>query len=342
MWRPAAAPAHPKVFGEWSVIKRAGGVKQWAWHGKPLYTSVKDVDPGSVFGNSPVRFGPKRKTALGEIVGGLRHGGKDAADAPLPAGWSVARLFPVSDVKLPAEITVREIQDASALVLVNYRNMALYAFADDPQKDAKTKNLWRPAEASQLAGAVGDFGLIARDDGVRQWTYKNKGLYTYAGDVTADDANGIGVDKQMKVAALYTYYRPPQITVQATLAQGKVVATAAGLTLYRRDAHIEQTGGGHGFRRGQPMRPAVGRDIGIDHVGCDEACLKTWHPYLAPADAQAWGQWNVAVRPDGKKQWVYQGYPLWTYDGDKKPGEIAGNDSYDLIYADAPGTIVQG
>ena len=82
----------------------------------------------------------------------------------------------------------------------------------------------------------------------------------------------------------------PWLTVFCTLAQGKVLATAAGKTLYRREAHIDQTGGGHGLRRGQPPRPAIGREIGVANVGCDAACRKVWHPYAAPAGAEPQGQ----------------------------------------------------
>ncbi|MHB1206245.1 MAG: COG4315 family predicted lipoprotein, partial [Rhodospirillaceae bacterium] len=69
-WLPAPAPKKPQVFGEWSVIARADGVRQWAYRGKALYTFFKDVDPGSVGGNSPARFGGRRRNGAGEFVGG--------------------------------------------------------------------------------------------------------------------------------------------------------------------------------------------------------------------------------------------------------------------------------
>jgi hypothetical protein len=39
----------------------------------------------------------------------------------------------------------------------------------------------------------------------------------------------------------------------------------------------------------------------------------------------------VATRTDGKKQWVYMGYPLFLYSGDKKAGDMNGNDIYEFL-----------
>ena len=106
------------------------------------------------------------------------------------------------------------------------------------------------------------------------------------------------------------------------------------MTLYKRDGFIHQSGGGHSLRRGAPARPAVGRDIGTD-ARCSVYCDK-WHPFLAPTDAQSQGFWSVADRADGKKQWTYQGAALWTFDGDKKPGDMSGNDAYEFAFAGGP------
>ncbi|MHB1204143.1 MAG: COG4315 family predicted lipoprotein, partial [Rhodospirillaceae bacterium] len=126
--------------------------------------------------------------------------------------------------------------------------------------------------------------------------------------------------------------------LERTLSRGVVLATAAGQTLYRRDGYIFQSGGGHSLRRGQQARPAVGRDIGTN-ARCVSDCGK-WHPLTAPKNAQSQGFWTVADRDDGAKQgakqWVYQGYALWTYDGDKGAGDINGNDAIDYAFANQP------
>lgn len=49
-WPPFAAAADARAEGDWSVVTRADGAKQWAYKGKPLYTWVKDAKPGDTTG----------------------------------------------------------------------------------------------------------------------------------------------------------------------------------------------------------------------------------------------------------------------------------------------------
>jgi len=49
-WPPLAAGADAKAAGDWSVITRDDGSKQWAYKGKPVYTWVKDTKPGDKTG----------------------------------------------------------------------------------------------------------------------------------------------------------------------------------------------------------------------------------------------------------------------------------------------------
>lgn len=50
-WPPFKAPADAKASGDWTVITRKDGGKQWAFKGKPLYTFYKDGDPGDAKGD---------------------------------------------------------------------------------------------------------------------------------------------------------------------------------------------------------------------------------------------------------------------------------------------------
>jgi predicted lipoprotein with Yx(FWY)xxD motif len=50
-WPPLAAPSDAKPVGEYTVITRTDGMKQWAYKGKPLYTWVKDAKPGDMTGD---------------------------------------------------------------------------------------------------------------------------------------------------------------------------------------------------------------------------------------------------------------------------------------------------
>ena len=337
-WIPLPASEAAMPFGDWSVITRDDGSKQWALKKKPLYTFIKDVDPGSVHGNSPARTGSRRINGAGIPVGGGARGAgvrNAAPDVPLPPDWRVALLYPVADMALPVGITIKEVPDATALVLVNHVGRTLYAFDGDAKHDNANDATWLPEPAPQLAEPIGEFAFVDRPDGIKQWTYKGKPLYTYAKDQLEGDAYGVGVDKKRDVAAVVRYFLPRSVSVDMTASQGKVLVTTGGQTLYRRDGYIFQSGGGHSLRRGQPPRPAVGRDIGTN-AHCDAKCLQVWHPFKAPDDAVPQGFWSVGVREDGSKQWVYQGYALWTYDGDKKPGDMNGHDTYDFAFTTEP------
>lgn len=49
-WPPLVAAGDAKPVGEYTVITRSDGTKQWAYKGKPLYTWVKDTKPGDMTG----------------------------------------------------------------------------------------------------------------------------------------------------------------------------------------------------------------------------------------------------------------------------------------------------
>ncbi len=50
-WPPLKAGTDAKAMGDWSVITRDDGSKQWAYKGKPLYAWVKDTKPGDITGD---------------------------------------------------------------------------------------------------------------------------------------------------------------------------------------------------------------------------------------------------------------------------------------------------
>ena len=51
-WPPLMAGADAKTTGDWTVITRDDGAKQWAFKGKPVYTFVKDTKPGEMTGEN--------------------------------------------------------------------------------------------------------------------------------------------------------------------------------------------------------------------------------------------------------------------------------------------------
>jgi predicted lipoprotein with Yx(FWY)xxD motif len=49
-WPPFMAAAGAMADGEWTIVERTDGSKQWAYKGKPLYLWVQDKAPGDMTG----------------------------------------------------------------------------------------------------------------------------------------------------------------------------------------------------------------------------------------------------------------------------------------------------
>ena len=51
-WPPLAAQATDAPSGDWTIVTRDDGSKQWAYKGWPLYTFSKDAKPGDTTGDN--------------------------------------------------------------------------------------------------------------------------------------------------------------------------------------------------------------------------------------------------------------------------------------------------
>jgi predicted lipoprotein with Yx(FWY)xxD motif len=60
---------------------------------------------------------------------------------------------------------------------------------------------------------------------------------------------------------------------------------------------------------------------------CSGSCATYWPPVKGPltAGSGVTGTLGVITRSDGTKQATYMGHPLYTYVGDKSPGQATGN-----------------
>ncbi|MDE2396891.1 MAG: hypothetical protein KGM91_15765 [Burkholderiales bacterium] len=80
--------------------------------------------------------------------------------------------------------------------LVGANGMALYVF----DRDAAGKSAcngpcaanWPPLAAAAYAPASGDWSVVTRDDGSRQWAYKGRPLYFWSRDKKAGERSGDG------------------------------------------------------------------------------------------------------------------------------------------------------
>ena len=62
-WPPVLAPAEAKPFGDFSLVKRIDGTRQWAYRGKPLHLSQEDRAPGDAKGDNDDGFWHAVKTS---------------------------------------------------------------------------------------------------------------------------------------------------------------------------------------------------------------------------------------------------------------------------------------
>jgi predicted lipoprotein with Yx(FWY)xxD motif len=91
-------------------------------------------------------------------------------------------------------------------VLTNDAGMTLYTFDRDVGGSGKSvcngqcATLWPPLMASSYALPTGDYSVVTRDDGNKQWAYKGKPLYTWVKDTKPGDKTGDGVNNVWKVA----------------------------------------------------------------------------------------------------------------------------------------------
>ena len=78
----------------------------------------------------------------------------------------------------------------------------------------------------------------------------------------------------------------------------------------------------------------VGAMLGLAH--CDTKCEKEWRPLYASKSAQAQGYWTIYDRPDGKRQWAYKNYAIYTH-VPEAPGTLDGNEKYLVQFEDGSG-----
>jgi len=307
LWPPVFAADDAKPIGKWTVVRRKDGTRQWTYDEQPLYTSVLDGEPGDVFGGTTRRYG----------------------------GDSPANRVPVGPpVKIPPGFAVKT--TTVGRLLTTDKNFSVYAYDEDTPAasmcDAECIRTWSPVTAPAMARAQGEWSIVERSPGVRQWAFRQKPLYRYVLDGRAWSLEGSDVPGWSNV---YTQLAPPvpaSFTVQDSLV-GQVLADARGMTIYTYvcgDDSIDQLSCEH------PLDTQVYR-LAMCGGGDPEKCLEHW-PYVqadvgTSSDSRAWSVINIdphtghlaaAEQTDALSVWAYRDRPVYTYSGDHKPGDVDG------------------
>ncbi|HET8747903.1 MAG TPA: hypothetical protein VFM98_20060 [Ramlibacter sp.] len=91
-------------------------------------------------------------------------------------------------------------------VFVGPNGMTLYTFDRDAMGSGKSvcngpcAVNWPPLMAKASDRASGDWSIVTRDDGSRQWAYKGKPVYYWIKDTKAGDRTGEGVNNVWHLA----------------------------------------------------------------------------------------------------------------------------------------------
>ena len=132
---------------------------------------------------------------------------------------------------------------------------------------------------------------------------------------------------------------PPGFQVLFNELEGPVFADAQGHTLYKWPQGRLRAGNAGEIPFTPTCDDRVYRESagyatpypgGLELPDLDKrpSCVQLWPPVLAAADAKPIGKWAIATRPDGRKQWTYDGWALYTSNLDKRPGDVWGGSAF--------------
>jgi predicted lipoprotein with Yx(FWY)xxD motif len=151
-----------------------------------------------------------------------------------------------------------------------------------------------------------------------------------SGVTVATDSKGIAQQEEYEQVPM-----PPGFKVVVSELEGPVFADERGRTLYQWPTH-QLRNGPAGELKGKPscddtrytetsglMSPYP---PGLLLPEPDErpTCVQLWPPVLAPDGAKEIGKWTVVKRKDGRSQWAYDGFALYTSVLDHQEGEVNG------------------
>lgn len=281
-WPPYLA-SKDAITGEgWSVFTRGDGSQQWAYEDKPLYLYSVDQGPGDTYG---------------EGIGLLWD--ISFIDAPTPPGISARKTLMGSVAADQHQKTLYTPQvevDAVSLCVEN-----------------KCLEQWSPVVAPHVARSIGDWEVVTRDDGLKQWTHQGRPLFRYSGDVLFGEAAGDGVafDTEGNMMEAMVLEPRPQypdwVTVQDTDA-GEMLADENYSSIYTWDPSKL-------FSR-----------LAAPAKACGAECLdEEWVPlYAGDDDVAPGGNWAILPLSDGRLQWAYKGRYLFTNTRDVTQGSFLG------------------
>ncbi|WP_433856471.1 SCO0930 family lipoprotein [Streptomyces kronopolitis] len=214
-------------------------------------------------------------------------------------------------------------------VVTDSKGMTLYRFDKDTAKPPKSNcsgscaTTWPvvPADGAEAPAGIAksDLGSVTRADGTKQLTIGGWPAYRYVKDTEPGDTKGQGVGGTWNALAAdgkkAGAQEPGDVSVLNQPELGDILVDGKGMTLYRFNKDSAW-----------PMK-----------FGCNDACLDTWKP-AKPADRSKLKGIpakliSTVTRPDGLRQLAVDCWPVYTFTGDKQPGDINGQGKMGLWFA---------
>ena len=282
----------------------------------------------------------------------------------------------------PADITLRVIrigyginppgsngnQPRNRVVFADDKNQILYTSDKDmPGKsmcNAECTEIWVPASAGEDAVPEGHWSIIVRDDGTRQWAFRDRPMYAYATE------NRTKEEKEAAQKALEEIVKTAKEKAEAdgeSVDDNDAVKEAEEkLKAERAIASARGAGQGQGHEKDgrqvvellpeqwlpvpngvevQEVRTAPGQVFTNENgrtlysfsgAGEDADIRSMWSPLEASQLALPIGDFTVVARADGIYQWAFQGQPLYTHKADRDYGDSNGkhiDERFKLVYA---------
>ena len=123
----------------------------------------------------------------------------------LITGAIAASIFSISIAATLAQTAPAKTADtAKGKALVDAKGMTLYTFDRDASGKSNCNGAcatnWPPLMVTGDAKASGDWSVVTRDDGSKQWAYRSKPLYIWAKDAKPGDVTGDGYNNVWHIA----------------------------------------------------------------------------------------------------------------------------------------------